>query len=138
MFDLGASMNFRKSHIPGSRWSIRSRLAAAARGTKGTIILVSDDPDIARVAAVDLMEAGITDIRLLDGGLAAWTRAGYPTEASPDVPPNAECIDHLFFVHDRHAGNREAMTQYLAWETGLIAQLDPQDKASFRIGPTSV
>ena len=138
VFDLGASMNFRKAHIPGSRWSIRSRLAARARGTKGTIILVSGDPDIARVAAVDLMEAGITDIRLLDSGLAAWTRAGYPTEASPDVPPNAECIDHLFFVHDRHAGNREAMTQYLAWETGLIAQLDPQDKASFRIGPTSV
>ncbi|MBI4206509.1 MAG: sulfurtransferase [Betaproteobacteria bacterium] len=135
-FDLGSSMNFRKAHIPGSRWSIRSRLVAAARGTKGTTVLVAGDAAIARMAAVDLAEAGTTDVRLLEGGLAAWTRAGYPPEASPAVPPDAECIDYLFFVHDRHAGNREAMKQYLAWETGLNAQLDEQDKSSFRLGPT--
>lgn len=133
-FDLGASMNFRKAHIAGSRWSIRSHLVASSRSTKGTIVLVSDDADIARLATVDLTEAGIREVRLLDGGLAAWTKAGYPTVASPGVPPNAECIDYLFFVHDRHAGNREAMKQYLAWETGLMAQLDEQDKASFIVG----
>jgi hypothetical protein len=27
------------------------------------------------------------------------------------------------------------MKQYLAWETGLIAQLDEQERAAFRIGP---
>lgn len=97
-------------------------------------MLVADNADVARLAAVDLREAGITDVRLLDGGQAAWTRAGYATESSPAVPADAECIDHLFFVHDRHAGNREAMRQYLAWETGLITQLDEQEKASFRIG----
>ena len=75
----------------------------------------------------------MADVKRLDGGLAAWEKAGYPTEASPAVPPDAECIDYLFFVHDRHAGNREAMKQYLAWETGLLAQLDEQDRASFRI-----
>ncbi|HUP94494.1 MAG TPA: sulfurtransferase, partial [Burkholderiales bacterium] len=63
-----------------------------------------------------------------------WTAAGYPTEATPDLPSDAECIDYLFFVHDRHAGNREAMKQYLAWETGLIAQLDDQDRKLFRVG----
>ncbi len=133
-FDLRASMNFRKAHIPGSRWSIRSRLVSASRRVKGTLVLVADDADIARLAAVDLVEAGIREVRLLDGGLAAWTHAGYATEASSGVPPDAECIDYLFFVHDRHAGNREAMKQYLAWETGLIAQLDEQDKTAFRIG----
>ena len=97
-------------------------------------MLVAEDAGVARLAAIDLLEAGISDIKLLDGGLAAWTKAGYPTEASPDVPADAECIDYLFFVHDRHAGNREAMKQYLAWETGLIAQLDEQDKALFRVG----
>ncbi len=133
VFDLGASMAFRKSHIPGSRWSIRPRLATAARGAKGAIVLVADDVDVARLAATDLIEAGMKDVKTLDGGLAAWNRAGYPTESSPDTPPDAECIDYLFFVHDRHAGRRESMRQYLAWETGLVAQLDDQDKASFRI-----
>lgn len=135
VFDLGGSMNFRKAHIPGSQWSIRPRIAAAARNAQGTIVLIADDADLARLAATDIIEAGMKDVEILEGGLAAWTGAGYPTEASPDAPPDADCIDYLFFVHDRHAGNREAMKQYLAWETGLMAQLDAQDKASFKVGP---
>ena len=136
VFDLGQSMNFRKAHIPGSRWSTRVRLAADARNQKKWVVLVPEDAGVARLAAVDLLDAGVTDVKLLDGGLKAWTKAGYATETSPEVPPNAECIDYLFFVHDRHAGNREAMKQYLAWETGLMAQLDEQDKASFKVGAT--
>jgi len=136
VFDLRPSVNFRKNHIPGSRWSIRPRLAATARDTKASaFILVADEVDVARAAAIDLREAGFSDVKILEGGIEAWTQAGYETEASPDVPPDAERIDHLYFVHDRHAGNREAMKQYLAWETGLIGQLDDQDRATFRVGP---
>jgi rhodanese-related sulfurtransferase len=131
--DLGPSMGFRKAHIPGSRWSIRSRLANVVREAK-TIVLVAADGALARLAATELFESGVRDMKLLDGGMAAWTRAGLPTEATPADPPDAECIDYLFFVHDRHGGNREAMRQYLAWETGLIAQLDEQERATFRIG----
>ena len=133
VFDLGGSMRYRKSHIPGSRWSIRTRLVADARGAKTPIVLVGESMDVARLAATELLEAGVRDVKLLDGGLAAWMKAGCPTEASPESPPDADCVDHLFFVHDRHAGNKEAMRQYLKWETGLIAQLDPQDRQSFRI-----
>jgi len=137
VFDLRPSMSFRKNHVPGSRWSIRSRLAADARGAKQPVVLVVDDPGIARAAAIDLTEAGIEDVKVLDGGLAAWIAAGHPTESSPDVPPDGDCIDYLFFVHDRHAGNREAMKQYLAWETGLIAQLEADDRTLFRVGTSA-
>ena len=135
VLDLGASMDFRKAHIPGSRWSTRIRIREDARNARDAIVLATVDPDVARLAAIDLFDAGITDVKLLDGGMAAWTRAGYPTESSPDRPPDAECIDYLFFVHDRHAGNRGAMQQYLAWETGLLAQLDEEERASFRMAP---
>jgi rhodanese-related sulfurtransferase len=134
-FDLGPSMRFRKAHIPGSRWSTRARLVADARGAQGPIALVAEDSEVARLAAVDLLEAGARDVKLLAGGLAAWERAGYATAASPDDPPDADCSDFLFFVHDRHAGNREAMKQYLAWETGLLARLDEAERDSFRVGP---
>jgi len=144
LFDLGPSMRFRQKHIPGSRWSIRSRLVEATGSPAGasathpatheTVVLVADDEDVARAAAIDLLEAGANDVRLLDGGLAAWTAAGYATESSPELPPDSECIDYLFFVHDRHGGNREAMRQYLAWETGLIAQLEEDDRKLFRVG----
>jgi rhodanese-related sulfurtransferase len=133
--DLGASMSFRKSHVPGSRWSIRPRLAAEAARLAEPVTLVAEETDVARLAAIELLDAGKRDVKLLDGGLAAWKQAGYATESSPATPADAECIDYLFFVHDRHAGNREAMRQYLAWETGLIAQLDAQERAAFRIGP---
>ncbi|MBI2295574.1 MAG: sulfurtransferase [Betaproteobacteria bacterium] len=134
VFDLRASMSFRQAHVPGSRWSIRPRLAAAARGGPESIVLVADELGVAQLGAVEVAEAGVSDVRVLEGGFASWTKAGLPVESSPGWPADAECIDYLFFVHDRHAGNRKAAEQYLAWETGLITQLDEQDKASFRIG----
>ena len=134
VIDLGSSLSYRKAHIPGSRWSIRPRLVEDAQGTTGAVVLVGGDTEVARVASTELRDAGIKDVKLLDGGLAAWVAAGYATESSPDHPSDPECLDHLFFVHDRHAGNKEAMRQYLAWETGLIAQLDEQDRAAFKVG----
>lgn len=136
IFDLRPSMSFRKAHIPGSRWTTRQWVRSDLSHAEGLVFLVADDAAVAQLAAIDLAEAGLEVMVRLDGGLDAWIRAGYPTEASPSIPPDAECIDYLFFVHDRHAGNREAMKQYLAWETGLIAQLDEQDRSLFRVSNT--
>lgn len=135
-FYLGPSMNYRKQHVPGSRWSIRPRIVKDAGNAK-SVVLITRDSAVAQAAAIDLREAGISDVKLLEGGLAAWTDAGYALEASPDTPPDSACIDYLFFVHDRHAGNRQAMRNYLSWETGLIAQLDDHEKALFKVGAPS-
>ena len=56
-----------------------------------------------------------------------------PAVATAHIPPHADRIDFLFFVHDRHEGNKAAMRGYLQWETGLLAQLDEQERASFRL-----
>jgi hypothetical protein len=126
-------MDYRKAHVPGSRWSIRTRIAGDAKSAGLPIVLIASDADIARLAATELADSGIRNVRLLEGGVKGWIRSGYATAASPDTPADGECIDYLFFVHDRHAGNREAMKQYLAWETGLMAQLGEQDKSVFRL-----
>lgn len=133
VFDVGSSMAHRKAHIPGSRWSIRSRIARDAQDAKKPVVLTAEDADVARLAATELQDAGVSDIRCYVGGTAAWREAGRQTAASVDIPADRECIDYLFFVHDRHAGNRAAMKQYLAWETGLMAQLGEQDKSVFRL-----
>ena len=62
-----------------------------------------------------------------------YRRANASKGGHRDVPPDADCIDFLFFTHGRHEGNAEAARQYLAWETGLIAQLDAQERGAFRI-----
>ena len=137
IIDLRASTKFRAAHIPGSHWSIRPRIAAQARAASQPVVLVADDANTARAASLDLAQAGVSHVQLLDGGFDAWLRAGFASEASPDSPPDADCIDYLFFVHDRHAGNRAAMRQYLEWETGLVAQLDARERALFRLPPTA-
>ena len=129
LLDLRASMAYRKEHIPGARWAIRPRLPQV----RGPLVLVADEPELARAAAQDLMDAGCGDIRLLVGGLAAWRAAGLPLEASPGQPVREDCIDFIFFTHGRHDGDAAAARQYLAWETQLLAQLDADERGSFRL-----
>ena len=135
VIDLRPSMSFRRAHVPGATWAIRPRLPALApdRDT----VLIADDPRIAALAAADWSARApeaASRLNLLAGGIAAWTAAGYATEGSENVPPDTACIDYLFFVHDRHDGNKAAARQYLAWETGLLAQLDAQELGAFRLG----
>jgi rhodanese-related sulfurtransferase len=134
LVDLRAGMSYRKAHPRGALWAIRPRLDALVKAAAGRpLVLLADEEAVARAAALDLAAAGAGHVALLAGGFAAWQAAGLPVESTPDLPSNADCIDYLFFVHDRHEGNREAAMQYLAWETHLIEQLDPQELAGFRV-----
>jgi 3-mercaptopyruvate sulfurtransferase SseA len=133
IIDLRPAMTFRQSHIAQARWSIRPRVAALADRGGITTVLLTEEPCVAALAALDLAEAGCTDIRQLAGGLAEWRDAGLPIRATPDQPADQDCIDFLFFVHSRHEGDAEAARQYLAWETGLLDQLDDQERGTFRI-----
>jgi 3-mercaptopyruvate sulfurtransferase SseA len=95
--------------------------------------MLHDDPVQAACIAQDCERAGLSVMGLIEGGMTAWLQAGLDTESSPHSPPDEDCIDFLFFVHDRHDGNLESARRYLEWETGLIAQLDAQEQASFRL-----
>lgn len=129
LVDLRPSMRYRAAHIPGAVWSIRSRLAQNLRDEKRAIVLVADEPALAQWASLELPNPAA----LLQGGVAAWQQAGLPVVASAETPANHDCIDYLFFVHDRHDGNKDAARQYLAWETGLVQQLDAQELAAFHL-----
>ncbi|HEX7867365.1 MAG TPA: rhodanese-like domain-containing protein [Variovorax sp.] len=137
VIDLRGSMQFRAGHIPQARWSIRPRLAGDVKNETRQLVLVADDAALAAWAAASELATGNSPAPLLlAGGMAAWRAAGLPVEATPTLPADSDCIDYLFFVHDRHDGNKEAARRYLAWETGLVAQLDAQERAAFRL-PTA-
>jgi 3-mercaptopyruvate sulfurtransferase SseA len=72
-------------------------------------------------------------VSLLAGGYKAWTSEGRPTEATPNNPPDGECVDFVFHTLGRNEGNLDAARAYLAWEVGLVDQLDADERAVFRI-----
>lgn len=131
LLDLRSSADFREGHVPGATWAVRPRLGDECAGRN--CLLVADKVEVAQLAAMDLVEAGAASVRVVDGGMVAWRGAELPVEASTDLPSDDDRIDFLFFVHDRHEGNLDASRAYLAWETGLIAQLDPRELAQFKV-----
>ena len=133
--DIRASAAYRLGHVPGAHWGIRPLLSRWSWQGVDTCVFVADEPALAALAAMELPE-GVRALQL-DGSMAAWKAAGLPMASSPDVPSDKERIDYLFFVHDRHDGNKAAARQYLAWELGLVADLDPQDRAVFSILPNT-
>ena len=132
LIDLRSSAAYRKAHIEGALWGIRPRLDRIA-GSGRSFALTADTAERARLAAIDLLSAGAKDVRVVGADLDACNAAGVRVVATPNAPPDSERVDFLFFVHDRHEGNKAAMRGYLSWETGLLAQLDEQERASFRL-----
>ncbi len=132
---LDMSADYRAAHPPGAAWAIRPRLdrlpAAVLRARE--ILLFADDAAVAQLAAVDLAELSPAPIAVVRGGVTAWRQAGLPIVASPDEPPDGERIDTIFWNHDRHAGNHEAMRAYLRWETELPGEIARDGLAGFRV-----
>jgi cystathionine beta-lyase len=132
LVDLRPSMDYRKGHVAGSRWSIRAVLAGAVAGETRPLVLLADDPALAAIAALELPAVQRAGVRLLDGGLSAWQAAGGVVQEEGSSPADQDCIDFLFFTHDRHSGNKDAARQYLAWEIGLLAQMSREEIASLK------
>lgn len=135
IIDLRSSAEFRKASVKGSVWSIRPTFekTLASLGKPDSVLLIGNETAILELAAIDLKELGVKEIYGYTGKLERLEACQVAIEPSPAVPADNERIDYLFFVHDRHEGNKEAARQYLSWELGLVAQLDDQEKGAYRI-----
>lgn len=132
LIDVRPSMDYRKQHIEGAHWSIRKLAAHVAPADGRDMVLLADDANVAELYARDMRLPEGARVQICVDGVQAWRDAGLPLASTPDYPPNSECIDFLFFVHDRHEGNREAAQRYLDWETNLVNQIDEQERAAYR------
>jgi rhodanese-related sulfurtransferase len=131
--DLAPSLVYERGHIPGAWFAVRARLGESLGRVerRHTLVLTSPDAALARLAAVELAPAGFAEIRVLDGGTEAWRAAGHALaqgrERMADTPD--DCWRRPY---DAYAapGGRE---RYLAWETGLVAQLARDGEHGFRV-----
>lgn len=130
LLDLSPSRAYRELHAEPAVWAIRPRLPDVRRRV---VCLMADEPAIATLAAVNLAAQGANAIRWVEGGRKAWRAAGLPVASTPSIPSDAEAIDYLLFVHDRHDGNLDACRRYLAWEQGLLDQVSEDERHQFRV-----
>lgn len=133
--DTRSSMAYRAAHPQGARWLLRWQLPEATEGIGRSrpVVLIGDDEALLGAFAADLRHIGFADVAALRGGPDAWADAGLATEATPMAPSDAQALDFVFFTHDRHSGNLDAARAYLAWETGLVARLSPDERSQFRL-----
>ncbi len=134
IIDVRSSMKYRQGHLMGARWSIRQKLREHIENQpSGSVIVISDEKDVAYAAVQELKEAGVSEVRVNMDQPDDWLAAGLKVQNTPEIPPDRDCIDYLFFVHDRHDGNHAAALAYLAWETNLLNQIDEQELNSYKL-----
>ncbi len=138
--DLDTSIRYRDGHIPGAFFAVRANLARtvpemlAQVPQAKQIVVVSPDGVLARLAAADLIESGVTSLPVvaLEGGMRAWRDARLPLEKGQTRmadPPT----DVWYRPYDRSEGVEDAMNQYLTWEVDLVAQVQRDGDARFNV-----
>jgi rhodanese-related sulfurtransferase len=131
--DVRASTKYREAHLKGFVWSIRPNLNQLPNIKGAYVVIVADESAIAQLAAQELLDAGAAQVQINTDTVQQWRAAGLEVIATPTSPSDQESIDYLFFVHDRHDGNRAAAMRYLEWEINLLNQIDDQERQSYRL-----
>ena len=131
--DLSPSREYRKAHIPGAWFAIRSRLHVAASriGKPGSVVLTSEDGILAALALDEMRALTDAPVRYLGGGNAAWRASGRAlTEEEPRLAD--EPLDTWLKPYERNSGQKEAMNEYLSWEVDLLHRIERDGTCRFR------
>ena len=119
---VDTSQDFARGHVPGARWAPRGwlefHIEALAPDKKASIAVTGNDGANATLAGATLLDLGHENVSVLEGGMAAWNRAGLAVETGLSgvmSPPT----DMVLSGPDR---NYADMMTYLRWETALGEQ----------------
>jgi rhodanese-related sulfurtransferase len=134
VIDLATSLRFRDRHVPGAWWAVRSRLdeAHARVPPPDLLVLTSEDGALAHLAAPEATALWPrAEVRVLDGGNAAWFAANAPVESG--VERATTTLDDVWYKPYDHATDYEKHARaYLTWEVGLVEQIKRDPTVRFR------
>ena len=116
---VDTSQAFSRGHVPGARWVPRSflelQIDGIAPSKTSPVAVTCADGNLSILTSQTLKEIGYQDVSVLEGGMAAWRKAGLDIEeglSGVTGPPT----DMVLSGPDR---NYADMMNYLRWETAL-------------------
>jgi rhodanese-related sulfurtransferase len=132
VIDLSTSANYRRGHIPGAWFAIRSRLDRAFEciAPQGEVVLTSEDGLLAGLAVAEAEALTSGGVRWLKGGNAAWRAAGLPM--STEERWADEPVDLWLKPYERPNDHEGAMNAYLSWEVDLLDRIKRDGTTDFR------
>jgi rhodanese-related sulfurtransferase len=135
VIDLSLSPNYRREHIPGAWFAIRSRLAKALPKipSSGELILTSEDGDLAAIAVAETAALSSRPVRYLLGGNAAWKEARLPFSTEPHMADDP--VDVWLKPYERAGDTTGAMNEYLSWEVDLVTRIERDGTCHFTTKP---
>ncbi len=131
VIDLSTSPHYRRGHIPGASFAIRSRLDRALKkiAPSGAVILTCEDGVLASLAVNDVQALTKAPVHWLKGGNAAWAAAGLPL--ATDEKMADEPLDVWLKPYERPTDNEAAMNAYLSWEVDLLERIKKDGTTHF-------
>ncbi len=133
--DLDTSLAYRKRHIPGAWFAVRSRLQDSLRKLPPhrVLVLASPNGEFAAMASADAQAASAAPVRVLRGGTAAWLAAGLGSATGFErMADQNNDVWYNPFVHDDRVA---AMKAYLSWEVDLLEQSRIEPGVTFSCAP---
>jgi rhodanese-related sulfurtransferase len=132
--DLSFSRAYMAAHIPGAWFVIRARLEQFIQREplRRNVVLTSEDGVLAALAVNDARAFTPLTVRYLDGGNAAWQAAGLPLSQDNGRMADGP-IDAWLKPYERPDGVRQAMADYLAWETDLLPRIERDGCSRFAV-----
>jgi rhodanese-related sulfurtransferase len=124
VIDFSTHAFYVKGHIPGSWYALRSQLAQAMKKIPqvNRYVISSSPSELSVFAAQEVQALTKAEVLVLEGGNAAWTKAGLEIEKGPSnlgSPP----LDGYKRPYEGTSVDPAAMQAYLDWEFGLVEQL---------------
>lgn len=138
VLDFANSLKFRARHVAGAKWAVRARLDAARAqcGSAQRVWLTADDGVLAHLAAPEAAALWPdAEVRVIDGGNAAWNAAGLATETGIGTHNATTMLDDVWYKPYDHLqpGDYEKHARaYLDWEVALVEQIRRDPAIRFR------
>jgi rhodanese-related sulfurtransferase len=129
--DLSTSLHYRRGHIPGAWFAIRSRLDKALPKIppRQAVILTSEDGVLAALAVAEARALSASPVHWLRGGNAAWAAAGFPLSTAEKMADDP--VDVWLKPYERPNDNEAAMNAYLSWEVDLLDRIKQDGTTHF-------